>query len=130
MNNITEKQAKFHQGAGDFYESTHPAQKRHLKFAWEGEDCTAFGLQGEAVRGFSSLCLRASLWASEGRKEDGEKDEDSSRGFIVRQKIIMEKAKSLLQTVAKNENRIFPSKCKATTGGLEDVSYSNVKISV
>lgn len=38
MNNITDKQAKFHQGAGDFYKSTHPAQKRHLKFAWEGED--------------------------------------------------------------------------------------------
>lgn len=42
----------------------------------------------------------------------------------------MEKAKSLLQTVAKIENRIFPSKYEATTGGLEDVSYSNVKISL
>lgn len=45
-------------------------------------------------------------------------------------KIVIEKAKSLLHTLAKIENRLFPSKCKATTGGLEEVSNSNVKISL
>jgi len=90
-----------------------------------------FSPQGKTVKGFGSLCLQygcfftASLSAFVGRKEDSEKYEDSSRCFIVlRQKIITEKSKSLLQTPARIENRIFPANCKAITGRLGETSCS------
>lgn len=55
--------------------------------------------RGGALGGFSSLCLRASLWAFEGRKEDGEKDED---GTVVRQKNHRRKGKDPLTNTGKN----------------------------
>lgn len=116
---------------GEFYKRVCSCRKRHLKFVWGVKDRETLSLQGKAVRGFSSLCLQdgcfliASLSAFVGRKGDGEKSEGSSKHFIVlRQQVITEKSKSPLQTPARIENRIFPSKCKAVTGRLGEASRS------